>query len=107
MAEKVAVSLPQADIEKICRKWKIRELALFGSVLRDDFSYENSDIDVLITFSPDATIGWEIVDVKDDLETIFRRKVDLVEKEAVVRSKNPHRRREILSTYEVIYAQQP
>ena len=107
MAGKMAVSLPQADIEKICRKWKIRELALFGSVLRDDFSYENSDIDVLITFSPAAAIGWEIVDVKDDLETIFRRKVDLVEKEAVARSKNPQRRREILSTYEVIYAQQP
>ena len=105
MMGKAVVNLPLDEIGKICRKWQIKELALFGSVLRDDFSLENSDIDVLITFSPDAVIGWEIVDVKDDLEAIFKRKVDLVEKEAVAKSKNPHRRREILSSYEVVYAQ--
>ena len=102
---RAGVNLPLDEIGKICRKWQIKELALFGSVLRDDFSIENSDIDVLVTFSPNTAIGWEIVDVKDDLEAIFKRTVDLVEKEAVLQSKNPHRRREILSSCEVVYAQ--
>ena len=105
MMGKAAMNLPRDKIAKICRKWQIKELALFGSVLRDDFNPENSDIDVLITFSPEASIGWEIVDVKDDLEAVFKRRVDLVEKDAVAKSKNPQRRKEILNSYEIVYEQ--
>lgn len=84
-----------------CRKWRIKEFALFGSVLRDDFR-PDSDIDVLVTFEDDAGWSlWDLVDIQDELKALFGREVDLVEKRAL---RNPFRKREILSTHEVIYA---
>ena len=84
-----------------CQRWKIREFSLFGSVLRDDFRPE-SDVDVLVTFEPnDPWSYWEWPDMIDELEAIFGRKVDFVEKAAL---KNPHRRQEILRTAQVVYA---
>jgi len=92
------------DREKIaafCCKWKITELALFGSVLREDFG-PDSDVDVLVTFAEDAPWSlFEFVDMQDELKAIFGRDVDLVEKPAV---RNPFRRRHILRNNEVIYA---
>lgn len=90
-----------AQITKFCQRWKITEFALFGSVLRDDFR-PDSDIDVLVIFAPDpkrSLFDW--VDMKDELKAMFDREVDLVDKEGL---KNPYRRKEILSTYQVIYA---
>ena len=95
--------MPQQKIENFCRKWKIEELALFGSVLREDFDAEKSDIDVLITFQPDVVWGWDLVEMKDELESIFGRRVDFLEKKIVERSKNYYRKKAILSAYEVIY----
>jgi len=95
------ITIPQEEIGRFCRKWKICEMALFGSVLSDDFRPE-SDIDVLVTFEEDA--GWglfDIVDMTDELTSIFGRKVDLVEKDSL---KNPFRKRAILAANEVIYA---
>ncbi len=98
---KNGVEMPIAAIEAFCRKWRIAELALFGSVLRPDFRPE-SDIDVLVTFASDAKWDlWDFVAIKDELETLLGRSVDLVEKRAV---RNPLLRREILSNNEVIYA---
>ena len=98
---KNGVEMPIAAIEGFCRKWSIAELALFGSVLRSDFR-PDSDIDFLVTFAPDAKWDlWDFVAIKDELETLFGRSVDLVEKRAV---RNPLLRREILSNNEVIYA---
>ncbi len=98
---KNGVEMPTAAIEAFCRKWRIVELALFGSVLRPDFRPE-SDIDVLVTFASDAKWDlWDFVAIKDELETLLGRSVDLVEKRAV---RNPLLRREILSNNEVIYA---
>lgn len=95
------VPLPLQLIEAFCRKWGIDELALFGSVLRDDFSPE-SDVDVLITFSPDARLSLlDFVDIKEDLQGILHRKVDLVSKGGL---RNPFRRHEILSTRQIVYA---
>lgn len=84
-----------------CRRWKITEFALFGSVLRDDFRPE-SDVDVLVTFEPnDPWSYWDWPAMTDELEAMFGRKVDLVEKKTVT---NPFRRHRILTTKRVIYA---
>jgi uncharacterized protein len=90
-----------AQIAEFCQRWQIVEFALFGSVLRDDFCAD-SDIDVLVTFSPDSS--WSLfdwVDMKDELEALIGRKVDIADKEGL---KNPYRRREILRTHQVVYA---
>jgi predicted nucleotidyltransferase len=74
---------------------------VFGSVLRDDFR-PDSDVDVLVSIDPKAHIGlFELIDMKLELEKIFNRPVDLVEKEGL---RNPYRRQEILRTAQVVYA---
>ncbi|MBI5427996.1 MAG: nucleotidyltransferase family protein [Nitrospinae bacterium] len=95
------IAIPSPKIEDFCRRWRIVELALFGSVLRDDFRPQ-SDIDVLVSFFSDA--HWSLydwVDMRDELTEIFGRDVDLVAKAGL---RNPFRRHEILRTKEVIYA---
>jgi hypothetical protein len=94
------IDIPKAKIEDFCRRWKIKEFALFGSVLREDFR-PDSDIDVLVSFAPDGGITFDNrVEMLDELAEIFGRQVDLVEKEAI---RNPFRRHEILTTKEVVY----
>ncbi len=92
------------DMERIaafCKRWGFRELSLFGSVLRDDFG-PGSDVDVLVSLSDGSQWGyWNWPETVDELESIFGRRVDLVFEEAM---KNPFRRREILSTREVLHA---
>ena len=88
-------------IADFCRRWKIREFALFGSIVRDDFSAK-SDVDVLVTFALDCGWGlYDLMDMQDELKTMFGRKVDLVEKEGL---RNPFRRKAILNEARVIYA---
>ena len=88
-------------IEAFCRKWKGKELALFGSALRDDFSPE-SDVDVLVNLHPGHGLTfYDWLDMIEELKVIFGRDVDLVAKGGL---KNPIRRREILRTAEVVYA---
>jgi predicted nucleotidyltransferase len=97
----IRIDIPAEKIETFCRRWKINELSLFGSVLRDDFR-PDSDIDILVSFAEDA--DWSLydwVDMMDELKTILGREVDLVEKEGL---RNPFRRRDILNTKQVIYA---
>jgi len=95
------MEVPQNKIIDFCRRWKIVEFALFGSVLRDDF-HPGSDVDVLVSFADDAKWSmYDWVDMTDELKAIFGRKVDLVEKEGL---RNPFRRRSILNARKVIYA---
>ncbi|HEY0512477.1 MAG TPA: nucleotidyltransferase family protein [Thermoanaerobaculia bacterium] len=95
------VPLPLDLIEHFCRKWRIEEMALFGSVLRDDFSPE-SDVDVLVTFFPKAQLSlWDFVEMKEELQEILHRPVDLVSKGGL---RNPFRRHEILNTRQIVYA---
>jgi predicted nucleotidyltransferase len=96
------IHLPKETVEAFCRKWKIQELSLFGSILRDDFG-PGSDVDVLVSFEPGAAMTFEgFIDMREELSDIFAgREVDLVEKQLV---RNPFRRREILATREVMYA---
>ena len=73
------IDVPRDKIADFCRKWKIAEMALFGSALRDDFG-PHSDIDVLIEFEPDMPWSlYEWVDIIEELGTILGRNVDLVE----------------------------
>jgi predicted nucleotidyltransferase len=95
------VTVDNAQIEAFCAKWLVTELAAFGSVIRDDFGPQ-SDVDLLIKFRADA--GWslfDMVDMQDELEKMFGRKVDMVEIDAV---RNPIRRQSMLSSREVLYA---
>ena len=97
--------LPEQAIQAFCDRWKITELALFGSILRDDFR-PDSDIDILVTFSPEA--DWSLLDhvtMQQELASLLNRAVDLVSKRAIERSHNWIRRQEILTTAQVIYAQ--
>jgi uncharacterized protein len=98
----LTLSLPMDAIRQYCRRWKIRELALFGSVLRPDLR-PDSDVDVLVTFHADAE--WGLLDhmqMQQDLATVLGRSVDLVSKRALERSANWVRREAILNTAQVI-----
>jgi predicted nucleotidyltransferase len=98
---KLSISLDEEKIKDFCRRWKISEFSLFGSVLREDFR-PDSDVDVLVTFEPGGGITFDNrVQMLDELEGIFGREIDLVEKDMI---RNPFRRHEILKTKEVIYA---
>jgi hypothetical protein len=97
----VQISVDKGKIAAFCRKWKISEFALFGSVLREDFG-PDSDVDVLVSFSEEAQWSlYDWVDMIEDLKVIFGREVDLVEKGTLL---NPFRRRAILNNNEIIYA---
>ncbi|MEL7037856.1 MAG: nucleotidyltransferase family protein [Cyanobacteria bacterium J06592_8] len=90
-------------IVEFCHKWQIAEFALFGSILREDF-HPDSDIDVLITFSPTAKRGLtETLEMRDELQTLFDRKVDMIVKAAIERSENWLRRKNILESAQTIY----
>jgi hypothetical protein len=97
----IKITINKKRIEALARKWKIKEIAVFGSALRDDFS-QKSDVDILVQFENAAHPSlFDLVDIQDELETIFGRPVDLVEKESLV---NPYRRAEIVKTATMIYA---
>jgi uncharacterized protein len=101
---KVMIEMPSEQIADYCQRWKITEFGLFGSVLRDDFQPE-SDIDVLVTFAPQARWSlFDLVAMENELSQMLEREVDLVEREAVLRSPNYIRRRNILQSAQVIYA---
>ncbi len=102
-AIKIQIDLPMDQIADFCRRWQITEFALFGSVLRDDFR-PDSDIDVLVTFAPDASrsIG-VVIYAEEELETLFGREVDFVERSVVEASSNYIRRESILRSAVTIY----
>ncbi len=97
------INLPMPQISEFCQRWQITELALFGSVLRDDFR-PDSDIDCLVKFSDDA--HWTLLHIgkmEDELKTIFQRDVDLVSRRGIESSRNYLRRKSILNSLETLY----
>ena len=96
------LDVPNDRIAAFCRKYGVKELSLFGSVLRDDFR-PDSDVDVLLVFEPGSGVTFDnFLDIRDELSAILGgRNVDVVEKRLL---KNPYRRHEILTTREVVYA---
>ena len=98
------INIPEEKLKEICRDYSIKELSMFGSVLRSDFNSE-SDVDLLIEFEPDMRISlFDIVELKKEFENLFGREVDIVSKNAIKRSRNHLRRKGILENYKVIYA---
>ena len=92
-------ALPPQAISEFCRRHHIRRLALFGSVLRNDFG-PDSDVDVLVEWEPGHTPGWEVVDIAEEFGELFGgRKVDLVNP----RFLKPRLRDRVLSSAEVQY----
>jgi len=105
MVRNLHIDLPAEEIAEFCRRWRITELSLFGSVLRDDFK-PDSDVDMLVRFSPGA--GWSLLDfvrMQQQLQTLIGRDVDLVERSSVESSENYIRRQHILATAETVYAE--
>jgi uncharacterized protein len=95
------IPIVREAIALFCRRHQVRELAIFGSVLRDDLR-PDSDVDVLVEFGPGAKVSlFDLVDMRDELATLFGRDVDIVSKRAL---RNPYRRREILDSAETLYA---
>ena len=95
----LAVDIDRDSLRDFCRRWKVTEFALFGSVTRPDEFRDDSDVDVLVRFAADAP--WSLLEwvtMEEELAAIFRRSVDLVEREAVEESDNRFRRRSILDS---------
>ncbi|MCC6907425.1 MAG: nucleotidyltransferase domain-containing protein [Phycisphaerales bacterium] len=96
--------LPMREIVAFCRRWRIAEMALFGSALQDTFAQE-SDLDFLVAFEPDADWGLlEHVQMRDELAALVNRRVDLVTRRSVEASPNWIRREAILRSAERVYA---
>ncbi len=72
----IGIEIPHKRIEAFCRANGIRRLALFGSVLRDDFT-PHSDVDVLVEFQPWVRVGLAFIRLQDELSSILGRRVDL------------------------------
>ena len=94
------VEIPKDQIADFCRRYHVRRLALFGSVLRDDFR-PSSDVDVLVDFEPEAQIGFLTLSrMQRELSEILRRPVDVVPQDGL----KPKIRQSVLSNAEVVYA---
>lgn len=99
----VLIEERRRQIVDLCRRHSVRRLAVFGSAVRTDFDPVRSDLDFVVDFEPmppsghaDAYFG-----LLADLETLFGRRVDLVESAAL---RNPYRRREIEATQILLHA---
>ncbi len=94
------ISFDRSQVITFCRKWQVSRMSFFGSVLRDDFR-PDSDVDVIIAFKPESQWSlFDIIDMKMELEGIFKRDVDLLEEGTI---RNPIKRRCIYEKVEVVY----
>lgn len=96
--------IPSDLLSAFCRKWNVVRLEVFGSALREDFGPE-SDLDFLVTFDPAARRSiFDLAQAEQELASLLGRKVDLVTRAGIERSRNWIRRREILDTARLLYA---
>lgn len=101
MPSEFAIEIPQERLAEFAKKWKIVELSLFGSVVNGDFR-DDSDVDVLVKFEEDDPWSlWDILEMQRELEAMFSRHVDIVERDAV---RNPFVRKSIFDTRRIVYA---
>jgi uncharacterized protein len=95
-----AVEVPEGRLKEFCRRYRVRELSVFGSALREDFG-PDSDVDVLVEFEPSARVGFiELSRMQRELSELLRRRVDLVPKPGL----KEKIRQAVLDSAEVIYA---
>ncbi len=93
------LDIPMDVLAALCRRYSVRELALFGSVLRDDFR-EDSDIDVLVEFEPDARVSFFTLSaLKEELERLLGRSVDIGPRDSL----KPLIRDAVLASRRVVY----
>ena len=92
------IDIPREAIAEFCRRHRVRRLALFGSVIRDDFTPQ-SDVDVLVEFEPGYVAGFEFFQMRRDLTAMLFREVDL----HTAASLSPYFRQEVLDEAEEIY----
>ena len=97
---RVKIKIPKKELNKFCRRYQIQRLALFGSVLGDNFRKE-SDVDVLVSFHPNAKIGFITFSrMQRELAELLKRPVDLVPMDSI----KPVIRESVLANTEEIYA---
>ena len=95
------IQISRQELAAFCRKHHILKLSFFGSVLRDDFK-PDSDVDVLVEFSPGRTPGLEIVDIEQELSRLLgARQVDIVNPKWL----NRRLKKRVLASAEVQYAE--
>ena len=100
-----ALTVRDEDISAFCRKWGIRELAVFGSVLCPDYG-PTSDVDFLVTFHDGRKPGWpRILDMREELSALVGRPADIVERRNVELSENYIKRTHILQSARVMYVE--
>lgn len=94
------LEVPAESIAGFCQRYHVRNLSIFGSALRGDFSAD-SDVDVLVEFEPEAQVGFIALSrMRRELSDLFQRPVDLVPKNGL----KPRIREAVLSSAEVVYA---
>ncbi len=96
----------KAEIAALCRRFGVTRLEVFGSAARgEDFDPQRSDVDLLVQFTPEARFDFaNFADLKDALEALFGRRVDLIDRPAIEKSQNAHRRGRILGDAQLLFA---
>lgn len=95
----IAIEIDKDRLRDFCRRWKVTEFALFGSVTRPEQFRDDSDVDVLVRFDEEARVSlFDISHMEAELRELFGRHVDLAEREGIEQSGNPYRRDRILSS---------
>jgi predicted nucleotidyltransferase len=97
------IELKREELINLCRLHRVQRLAVFGSVLRGDFDSQNSDLDFLVEFQPlpPGTYADTYFDLKEAMETLFQRPIDLVIESAI---KNPYFLKSVEQTKHGLYA---
>ena len=98
--KKNGISIDDETIYGVASKYNLKELSVFGSSIRDDFT-ETSDVDLVIVFKNSREISlFDLMDIQEFFESKFARKVDLVEPDGL---RNPIRRKAIMESKEILY----
>ncbi len=92
------IDIPRERIAEFCRRHRVRRLALFGSVIRDDFT-PRSDVDVLVEFEPGYAAGFVFFQMRRELTAMLGREVDM----HTAASLSPYFRQEVLDEAEEVY----
>jgi predicted nucleotidyltransferase len=99
--EKNGIYITHNDIERICKKYNLAELSIFGSSIRDDFN-EDSDVDLLISFiNIWENHPFDLLYIEEEFKVLLNKNIDVVCKDGL---KNPIRKKNILSNREILYA---
>ncbi len=103
--EQLRIDLPLEAIAQVCQKYGVSELAVFGSVLREDFDPARSDVDFLVRFIDNDSGDWghKYMDLEEELGKLLGRKVDVVSWRGIEQSTNPYRRNHILKHARQVY----